>query len=209
MVFAAACGEPLVDGRYTGEPLFRLEARVDSLDAPKTDAPTLIGVGWMNLLQDEPTWTFQAADVSAGTPPFGFELNLYRPPDEAFLNRLGGEFAGTGFVFAFEDVDRNGDISDGEIRDFIRGGSVSRGVVYFSTTDANAYSLILSRNLISNPEAIREGFHLVQSLCGPQGPGTHVLEIIPNEVVSVTAATTVESDIRPIRECIEGVSAGR
>lgn len=194
------CGDPLVDGRYEGEPLFTLSGQVEALLAPKTTAPTRIGVLWVNFARNGDIALFQEAQAESGAPPFGFRLQLFAPPTQESLNVFGeNAVVGMGFISAFEDVNNDGLYDEDEGRNFQRGAAVNHVMLYFERINLEDESL---QNILVNPEAATPGHHLARGVCGTQNSLYDRLEIIPNESVAVSSGNDDADEELDPRSCL-------
>ena len=112
------CGDPLVDGRYRGEPLMVVEGDVLFLDEPPDELPAAelrVAVFWSaaGALQDD---TIEAVDsiqeqvVTTGSFPARYQMYIYTPPPESLLEEVPGaegQQAVIGMVLLYLDVDGN------------------------------------------------------------------------------------------------------
>jgi hypothetical protein len=113
-----SCGDPLADGHYLGEPLYRLEGWVelelspDALTANDTQGELRVAVFWApargeNFRLDIAT---EQAVETTGFFPAKFEITLYEPPDPSLYRTIDdgkGELA-VALLLAYLDVDKDG-----------------------------------------------------------------------------------------------------
>jgi hypothetical protein len=116
-----SCGDPLVDGRYLGEPLYRvtgwvhLELPTEALDSASdtsTAGALRVAVFWAPAKGESIRLdgAVEQAVATTGLFPAKFEVTLYEPPDRALYREVDdgeGEVA-LALLLAYLDVDGDG-----------------------------------------------------------------------------------------------------
>jgi hypothetical protein len=113
----AACGDPIADGSYLGEPLLRIEGRIAG-DAGTSDIrKPFIGISWLNLTETQMESIGTVAPIAHERFTGAFSIDVYDlPPADAFT-RLGPSRFAVGLPVALDDVDGDGTFRlDGEGR---------------------------------------------------------------------------------------------
>jgi hypothetical protein len=136
-----ACGEPLVDGRYLGEPLYRIEGWVhlaippESLDPVANGGALRLAVFWApargeSLRLDETT---EQAVATTGIFPARFEVSLFQPPAARLQRALPDADGTAAFALLLAYLDRDGDARWDRDAERIVGGTYERLIVYTPT----------------------------------------------------------------------------
>lgn len=125
-----SCGDPLVDERYRGEPIFKATGTL----APDSTVPVEALAGevaaaifWQRSL-DQPGGLRAQLSASARVQlPATIEVLLFAPPEETDFVADPGAYA-LGFLLLYVDAARNGHFDEGDDR--IIGGDFSNAFVY-------------------------------------------------------------------------------
>lgn len=124
------CGDPLVDQRYRGEPIFKATGTL----APDSMVPVsaltgdvLAAVFWKRSLEPSGGLRAQLSASATVELPATIEVLLFAPPEPADFVEEGGSYA-LGFLLLFVDLDRNGRYDEGTDR--IIGGDFGNAFVY-------------------------------------------------------------------------------
>lgn len=105
----AACGDPVAEGDYRGEPLIRIAGRLEGDARTSTIHAPYIGIAWMvfDFFSGEGKGRVvtSVVPVPDATFPGAFHLELFDPPPpEAFVDMFGVRYA-IGAIVALDDVD--------------------------------------------------------------------------------------------------------
>jgi hypothetical protein len=116
-LFLAACGDPIADGSYLGEPLLRLEGRIAG-DAGTSDIRNpFVGISWLNLDQTQMESFSTTAPISRERFTGAFSIDVYDPPPAGAFTKLGPTRFAVGLPVALDDVDGDGTfVLDGDGR---------------------------------------------------------------------------------------------
>lgn len=109
----AACGDPVADGAYPGEPLFRIRGHIEGDAGTSSLHAPYLGLVWFeaSLAYDptEPKMVTSLVRVAETSFPGDFHMEIFEPPpafdDSATL--LGNRMV-VGYVFAIDDVNDDG-----------------------------------------------------------------------------------------------------
>lgn len=162
----SACGDPLVDDQYRGEPIFVVQGRIESFTAPAgirfEDYQTLAALFWVTDLNSSGAFVEQSSVSTRVSFPATFELQVFEAPrPEHFLTLADGTRLAFGALLVYIDVDGNGHYSDG---DRLIGGSGRTGLLYAES------EVPISNGLIS--VFVPAGFSVrrLDYLCGQTPP---------------------------------------
>ncbi|RMG14384.1 MAG: hypothetical protein D6729_13895 [Deltaproteobacteria bacterium] len=181
-----ACGAPLADGNYDGEPLYTLRGRITG-SAQSASANAYMGIVWVNWAKNGDTVVADVAPVQATHFPANFDFALFDPPPAEAIMDLSGpdEDAkiATGFLFAFDDIDGDGTFVLGAEQGSLAGGdallgvSWSQALVYVDTPPRAGGRLEREGLLFTNPLEATPGYHLGAGVCASVGEVHDRLEI--------------------------------
>ena len=151
-LFALSCGSALVDTHYRGEPLFHFEGIIFSVleDIPE-EGKTKVALGWSRTEPDHfdlNQITIQDSLSAHVRFPSVFEINIFYPPESAYLETLDTQWA-LAYLLVFEDHNDNGELDEDE---FI-GGAPDQALIYTPET--------LEAESSPTGQLLPEGFHLV------------------------------------------------
>ena len=125
LLSALGCGDPLVDGRYPGEPLFEVAGTVT---ADADEAPPSEGVRVTALWGPSDTLDWQGSVGLDTTFPARFALTLYAPPPDGTDDTPLGPGLSLGALVLYTDDDHDGAFVRDS--DSLVGGSEDRLLVY-------------------------------------------------------------------------------
>lgn len=132
----AACGDPLADGSYRGEPLATLYGRTTGDAGTSSIAHPHVAIVWVNFLSDQIRALQVMAPIEAG-PLSDFALQIWdAPPPEVLAELCDGTRLTVGFVIAVEDANGDGavsiDLESGELEapDLTFGFAARNAIVY-------------------------------------------------------------------------------
>jgi len=159
LLLVCACGDPLVEGDYPGEPLLTLTGLVryaDDYDEP--DAPILVAVLW----SEDQDSSQEGVAVRVSTQfPGEYSLDLYNPPDDALLEPTPLDpdlLSGIAAPVVYADEDGDEVYTSGV--DSIWGGTDEAAILYLSADLAPPEG-------VTNPDGspadtIAAGFHIIE-----------------------------------------------
>jgi hypothetical protein len=178
---AAGCGEALVPGEWTEDPLLTVRGRILEPDAPSLR----VGALWVDPLQQADDWPSPPL-VAAGTvkPSGEFTLAFFNPPPRSVIREIRppdrpDEVA---FAFALAEIvafeDRDGDgtfrVSSLASGSMILDGDVYRGTPDDTQNGQGVFYIERSRSRSDDTNVIFEldrvllaprGYHLAKILC--------------------------------------------
>lgn len=156
LVFVSACGDPLAGTDYRGEPLFKLEGQistVETLPDELRDAEFAVSMFWSPNDPVETTTLIEQPSVTTTVRfPSTFTLRVFEPPaDEHFASTDAATAFGLVLVYVDADNDRRYSAAAG---DQLLGGSMNRGLLY-ARDDVDAASS-------PSGNALTAGFNVVE-----------------------------------------------
>ena len=111
LLLASACGDPIVDGDYLGEPLFRVSGRIEGDAGTSRIHSPWLAMLWAEL-QDgevgEPRLIVTMAPISDHRFPGSFTIDFYDVPPPSVQMPLLGHRVAMGIAVVVDDVDGNG-----------------------------------------------------------------------------------------------------
>lgn len=133
---ASACGDPLVDGRYRGEPLFTLSGTVIADESVAWEdwevGEVRVGLEWAEWEGDEERGGYDVEELEIRTSfPAQFEVHIYQPPslDALFWTPwLPGHEVAVARPLLY--LDRDGDSRWDIDEDEVLGGTFDTVLVY-------------------------------------------------------------------------------
>jgi len=132
-----ACGDPLADGAYLGEPLVTLRGRTVGDAGTSSISHPYIAIVWFNIESEVPRTIQMLAPIEAVPLSSDFTLRLWdAPPRQALGALCDGTVFTIGFAIAVDDVDDDGkvsiDIETGGLRaPDLAFGMASRNVIVY------------------------------------------------------------------------------
>ncbi len=151
----SACGDPLADTSYRGEPLFKLDGQistVETLSSELREANFAVSMFWSPNDPIETTTLIEQPSVTTTVRfPSTFTLRVFEPPAAEHFSSSDAQTA-FGLVLVYVDAD-NDQHFDASAGDKLVGGSTDRGLVY-------ALSDVAAEDSPSG-EALVAGFNVV------------------------------------------------
>ena len=190
----AACGAPLADGTYEGEPLVRLQGNITGTASSPARDP-YIGIVWVNWARNGDLMVSDVAPVQASSFPATFDFAVFDPPPAEAIMDFSGQDEdarlAAGYLFAFDDVDGDGVFHIGkdglEGGDQIIGISWSHMLVYVETPPRTGGRFEQEGILFTDVADATSGFHLGRGVCASSGEVFDRLELVaPSTPVDVT-----------------------
>lgn len=106
-----ACGDPLADGSYRGEPLATLRGRTIGDAGTSSISHPYIAIVWVDLLTEQRRAIQVLAPIDAVPLSSDFTLRLWDPPPRRALGVLcDGTVFTVGFAIAVDDVNDDGKV---------------------------------------------------------------------------------------------------
>lgn len=148
-----ACGDPLVDGAYRGEPMYSFRGRInDYRDQSQLGLDRYRAAIFWSLNGTTSTATEDLVEqtIAVGNvfPP-DVQIELFNPPQGHGLERVRTPYY-LGLIYLYEDVDENSRMDDSELR-----GAATTSALFYAKHDIAASQ---SPTLTEIPE----GYSLVQ-----------------------------------------------
>ena len=132
-----ACGDPLADGTYRGEPLATLYGRTAGDAGTSSIAHPHVAIVWFNFLSDQIRGLQVMAPIEAGPLSRDFALQIWdAPPPETLAELCDGTRMTIGFAIAVDDVNGDGAVAidfetgDLEAPDLTFGFAARNAIVY-------------------------------------------------------------------------------
>lgn len=165
LLATAACGDPIADGDYLGEPLFQLQGRIVGDAGTSVIRRPYLGLLWVNPLGVDGSFEFVSSIVPITQPRFPgeFSINLFDAPPDRVHFPIGSADIALGMAVVLDDVNGDGrfelDPFAGIVPpDVVFGGSrqLIAHVRNLGSAECQAWAFGVS-------EPIESGFHLMRS----------------------------------------------
>lgn len=112
LLFLGACGDPVVDGSFLGEPLAVLRGRTVGDAGTSAIARPYVGILWINFGSDEVRVIQSMAPIEGGPLSRDFTLTVWDAPPPGAINvHCDGTRFGMGLALAVDDLDGDGAVS--------------------------------------------------------------------------------------------------
>lgn len=131
-LLASACGDPIVDTSYRGEPIWFVEGTInapDQLDGLRLGDEVRASLFWSpNLNQaDQPLVLIEQTSVTAEVRfPATFEVRVFEPPELDHFVTFDGRYA-VALLLIYVDEDRDGFFG---ANDDVVGGTLNKALVF-------------------------------------------------------------------------------
>jgi hypothetical protein len=154
-LLVVACGDPIVDTTYRGEPIWTVEGTIsapEQLDGLSLGDEVRASLFWIpNLSAEEQLLFVEQTSVTAEVRfPATFEVRVFEPPALNHFNEFDDRFAAA-LLLIYVDEERNGFYSG---RDRIVGGTLNKMLVFSRET-------VPAEEALTNAE-MPVGFSLLQ-----------------------------------------------
>lgn len=131
MVAIAGCGEPLVDERYRGEPIFTARGQIDAQATATSfvDGVLRASIFWQTSLEKDGRLVEQLSLSTRVEFPSTIEVQVFYPPSRAYFveSTTTAPYA-VGFLLLYVDVDEDRRFQEG--RDRFVGGDLRNSFLY-------------------------------------------------------------------------------
>jgi hypothetical protein len=159
LLLAIACGDPLVESGYRGEPLLTFEGLITDMQFSGRIEQLSLSIFWTrdNVSTTDPDQLIEQSGLSVSTTfPAIFTVRIFNPPSQAISEKFA-----SGLILVYEDEDGDRRMSQGELR----GGATNNAVVYVPAALSAAES--------PTGETMEAGYHLarIPMPCGFAVPG--------------------------------------
>jgi hypothetical protein len=198
---AAACGDPLVDGNFVGDPLFSAQALVVGAQSDSVDpAHPMMAIGWKSY--DADGWNLdEITRVEARGFPAIVELSIFDPPqhDPLILPTMGRLVeAHVGCPVMFDDVDGDGVITEDDQLIAVSWNQL----LVFVRGEAGAFTMDGPFRLTGND--VDDSYRVFEGICDEHGDPTGELrparEGQPIEVTFLDEPNEFP-DVHPASDC--------
>lgn len=133
---ASGCGDPIADGSYRGEPLARLQGRIEGDAGTSSIAHPFLGIVWFNITSEVAEAVTVLEPMQGGLLSRDFSVDVWDPPPRSAIGDFYGSRVALGVAVAVDDVNGDGkveiDPNFGTIAppDLAFGGGIQNWLVY-------------------------------------------------------------------------------